>query len=230
MEGFTVQPTKQTNTDKMKPVLFIISILFLSSPAFSQNPGDAKTILDKTHAAYRASEGIRLSFTTSSLDQKGTPSDIQPGEAYIKGDKFKLEMEAMDVWFDGKTQWVYMKEVNEVNISQPTDQEVASISPMALLSMYKSGYTLREPVSDTVNGKNAYRIEMFPDSAPRDFQSIGVSIDKTSHQLLQVILTFNNGQKTRIDITKYNANYKFLDNEFTFDSNAHPGVEIVDLR
>ena len=215
---------------KMKSILFILSILLFPVYAVSQNPGDAKTLLDKTHAAYRASEGIRLSFTTSSLDQKGAPSDTQPGEAYIKGDKFKLEMEAMDAWFDGKTQWVYIKEVNEVNISQPTDQEVASISPMALLSMYKSGYTLREPVSDTVNGKNAYRIEMVPDSTPRDFQSIVVSIDKTSHQLLRVVLTFNNGQKTRIDITKYNANYKFLDNEFTFDSNAYPGVEIVDLR
>jgi len=67
---------------------------------------------------------------------------------------------------------VLMKEVNEVNISQPTAQEVASISPLALFGIYKEGYTLSPPVTTTVNGKQAYRIDMVPTSNKGDFQSV----------------------------------------------------------
>lgn len=157
--------------------------------------------------------------------------DAQQGEAHIKGDKFKLEMEAMEVWFDGKTQWVFIKEVNEVNISQPTEQEIASISPIALLGMYKNGYSLEKLIETTVNGKNAYRIEMVPGTGSnRDFKSLSVAIDRATHTLVQAILTFSNDLRTQIDITKYNANYHYPDSEFTFNPIDYPGVEIVDLR
>lgn len=196
----------------------------------AQNGNESSAILDKTYANFKASEGIRLSFTTSSLDKSDNPFGTQKGEAYIKGDKFKLEMEEMDVWFNGKTQWILIKEVNEVNISEPTGQEIASISPLALLSIYRNGYTLEAPAIETVNGKSAYQITMKPTGNNPDFTSVIASVDRTSHALLQVVLNFPNGTKTQIDITKYNANYQFSDAEFSFDEGKHPGVEIVDLR
>lgn len=210
--------------------LFILVYLLILPQLTAQNREDARAILDKTYRAYQASEGIQLSFTTSSLDQNGNPSDTQIGEAFIKGDQFKLAMETMDIWFDGTTQWVLMKEVNEVNISQPTEQELASISPMALLGMYRTGYSLKKPVPATINGKNSFLIEMTPLEKNRDFKAVSVAIDKITHTLVQAILTFSNDLKTQIDITKYNANYHYPDSEFTFNPMDHPGVEIVDLR
>ncbi len=211
--------------------LLVLAPLLSLSLLIAQNGNGAREILDKTYAGYRASDGIRLSFTTSTLNEDGKAMDAQQGEAHIKGDKFKLEMEAMEVWFDGKTQWVFIKEVNEVNISQPTEQEIASISPIALLGMYKNGYSLEKPIETTVNGKNAYRIEMVPGTGSnRDFKSLSVAIDRATHTLVQAILTFSNDLRTQIDITKYNANYHYPDSEFTFNPIDYPGVEIVDLR
>lgn len=214
----------------MKRNIFTLAILFIASLAFAQNSSESKNILDKAYNTYTASNGIKLSFKLATTEANGTAYQPQSGEAMIKGNKFKLTMDAMDTWFDGKTQWVLMKDVNEVNISNPTGEEIASISPLALLSMYKTGYTLKAPVSKTVNGKSAYVINMTPTANNKDFKAVSVAIDKKTDQLLQVNLTMSNGMKNKIDISNYNANYKFTDSEFVFDKANHKGVEIVDLR
>lgn len=214
----------------MKRNIFTIAILFFASIAFAQNSAEAKNILDKVYSGYESSDGITLSFKATMQDAGGTAYQPQSGKASIKGNKFKLTTDAMDVWFDGKTQWVLMKDVNEVNISNPTGQEVAAISPLALLGMYKSGFSLKAPATKTVNGKNAYVIDMVPAAANKDFKAVSVAIDKKTNTILQVNTTMNNGVKNKIDITNYNANHKFADSEFVFNKNNHKGVEIVDLR
>lgn len=214
----------------MKRNIFISALLLIASISFAQNSSNAKAILDEAYSNYVVSKGIKLSFTIATTEANRTAYQNQSGIAMIKGDKFKLSMEAIDTWFDGKTQWVLMKDINEVNISTPTQQEIATISPLALLSMYKTGFTLSAPLSKTVNGKSAHVINMTPISANNDFKALSVAIDKKTHTVLQVNLTMNNGMKNKIDISNYNANLKYADTEFVFDKNKHKGVEIIDLR
>jgi outer membrane lipoprotein-sorting protein len=202
----------------------------MSVLAVGQNSNEAKALLDKTYNQYVGSKGIRLNFSATYIDANGKEQGSQEGTAYVRGNKFRLEMESMNVWFDGKTQWVLMKDINEVNISNPSNEELASISPTALLGMYKQGFILDEPINKTINGKNASVIDMKPIKENGEINSIAVAIDKTSQELLQVTITMSNNTKNRLDISNYNSNYKFDDNEFVFDKSKHSGVEIVDLR
>ena len=215
---------------KMRTITSLLLIFFFSGYTSAQNSTDARALLDKAYATYEASDGIRLSFKSTLTDKDGTAYAPQSGEAYIKGDKFKLEMDAMDVWFDGKTQWVLMKDVNEVNLSAPTATEIASISPLALLGMYKNGFTLKAPASKTINGRSTHLIDMVPAGGNKDFKSITAAIDKESGNITQVILIMTDGMKNKIDISGYNTNHQFSEDLFRFDKNKHPDVEIVDLR
>ena len=214
----------------MKRNILTTAALLFAFVISAQGPVDAKAILDKAYNAYEASQGIILSFTFTSMEADGTTYMAQSGKAFIKGNRFKLKMEVMDIWFDGETQWVWLKDVDEVNISNPTGREIAAISPLALLGIYKNGYTLKAPRSQTVNGKNVHLVEMVPAVTNNDFKAVSVAIEKSSHTLVQVILTMSNGMRNKIDITNYNANHKFSDAEFMFDMTAHPEVEIIDLR
>ena len=222
--------TFRSGLNRMKINITLLAALLLSLPLFSQHNAESKAILDKAYAGFESSHGIRLSFKTTTQESDGTDYPPESGVAYIRGDRFKLVMEAMDIWFDGETQWVFIKEANEVNISKPTGQEIAAVSPLALLGMYKNGYTLKAPVSATVSGTNVYQIHMTPVAGNQDFKTVTASIDKKTHTIVQVILTMANGMKTKIDITNYNANHQFNEPFFQFDKALHPGVEIVDLR
>ena len=152
------------------------------------------------------------------------------GTAFIKADKFRLETDQMDVWFDGSTQWVFMKEVNEVNISSPTRDEITAVSPLALLGIYRNGYILTAPVNKHINNKQVKSISMVPTIGNMEYKEVVAVIDQKSHTLVQVTLTMRNGTKQRIDISDYNANHNFSDGEFRFDKNGYPNVEIIDLR
>lgn len=186
--------------------------------------------MDKSLAGFEKSQGIELLFETITIDADGDAYPPETGKAYIKGNRFKLEMEDMHIWFDGETQWVFMKNANEVNISNPSSQEIAAISPLALLGMYKNGYTIKAPVSKAIKQIPVYQIEMQPATGNKDFKQVTVSINKNNYTLVQVVLTAVNGMKTQINISRYNANFQFEDSLFRFNKTAHPGVEIVDLR
>ncbi len=214
----------------MKHYIIILSTLLFTLTGYAQNSGEAKAILDKTYSNYIASNGIKLSFSTTTMEPNGSEYAPQNGDAFIKGDKFRIEMEAMDIWFNGNTQWVLLKELDEVNISNPTKTELASVSPLSLLGIYKEGFNLKSPVSKTINGVSVYLIEMVPSINKGDIKAISVAIDKKQYTIVQAILTMNNNLQNKIDVANYNSNYKFEDKEFTFDTSKHPRVEIIDLR
>lgn len=214
----------------MKKNILTLALLFMAFASFAQTSTEAKNILDKAYSDYEKSEGIQLSFKLTTSEANGSTHPSESGEAMVKGDKFRLKMEFIDTWFDGKTQWVLMKDANEVNISNPTGQEIAAVSPLALLGMYKNGYALKAPASKTVNGKSAHVIDMTPTAKNADFKTVSVAIDKKNNTILQVNITLKNGMKNKIDITQYNANYKFDDSEFVFNKGKYPGVEVIDLR
>ena len=214
----------------MKKYIITLASLFVAVFAFAQSSTNAKSILDKAFSVYENSKGTEISFTATTTEANGTAYEPQKGTAKVKGNKFILDLPGLKTWFDGKTQWVLMTDLNEVNISNPTNDEIAAISPLALLSMYKTGYTLQAPLSKTVNGKGAQVINMIPTNTKSDFKEISVAIDKTANTILQVNLTMKNGMKNKIDIHTYNANFNFIDSEFTFNKNNYKGAEVVDLR
>lgn len=228
-----VGPTGKTITKmtRMKKTnMCTIAALLIALFAHSQPSAEAKSLLDKTYAAVEASKGIRLTFRAATLGTDRSKQLSMEGVAFIRGNKFRLETRNMIIWFDGTTQWVLMKEVNEVNISHPSGQEIASVSPLALLGIYQNGYTLKAPVTKTLNGKSVYLIGMVPAVGNGAYKAVEAAIDKISHTLVQVTLTLRDGTKQVIELSNYNANHNFTDSEFQFDKTHYPHAEIIDLR
>ena len=213
----------------MKKLITIFLSLLLITTEYAQNSNEAKAILDKAYANYEQSKGIKIEFSFYAIENNSTYMQ-QKGTALVKGNKFKINTIDDETGFDGKTQWVLLKEFDEVNISEPTMDEIASISPLALLSMYKNGYTLNAPISKTVNDSKVHSIKMTPTSSNSEFKDLEVLIDKNSHNISEVNLTLKNGVKNKISISSYNTNFNFTDSEFIFNHTKYSGVEIIDLR
>ncbi len=215
----------------MKKNIFTFLFFFLSCLlSFAQSSGEARKILDRFYESYEQSRGVTFSFEVTTIDANGMRYHPQQGEAMMKGDKFKLDLNTAIIWFDGKTQWVLLKDAGEVNISTPSAKELAFISPLALLRLYKSGYTLKKPVSAIVNGQSAYVIEMIPTTSYSDFKQLSVAVDKKTNTILQIKTTLKNNQISIIDIKNYNDNHNFPDSVFVFNKAEYPDVEVVDLR
>ena len=177
----------------------------------------AKSVLDKAASTVTMKEGVKADFKmTGSM---GSTS----GTIIIKGKKFHATTQQASIWFDGKTQWTYMKDNDEVNISNPTEAQLQAINPYNFLNLYKKGYDA------TLNSNgNSHIVHLTASTASSKIKELFITVDKKSYHPTQVKLL--QGKKwTIFDITnmkKQSAN----DAEFRFNAKDFPHAEIIDLR
>ena len=183
---------------------------------------EATALLERTAEAIRSSEGIKASFA---IQAQGVETE---GTIFLKGTKFKLETEGVKTWFDGTTQWTLVEETEEVNISEPTAEELQSINPYAWLSLYKEGYKVRFG-SGANEGERS--IVMTTTKSRLDMQSIVLTVNERTLAPVRLSMAGRGGKDVAvIFIQSYDDKQHYDDTLFTYPESQYPDVEVVDLR
>ena len=200
---------------KLKRMLLISLCAICCMVTFAQT---AQQVLDKTAAIIGRKGGASANFSMSS-SKYGSAS----GSVAIKGNKFNARTSQTIVWFDGKTQWSYMKKTNEVNVSKPTQAQQMSMNPYTFINIYKTGYKM----SMKTIGNN-YEVHLIAQNSKRSIAEMYITINKGSYIPSQVKMRQGNNWST---ITISNFQIKNIPNStFTFKSKEFPSAEIIDLR
>ena len=202
---------------KMKRTYLLVLILFLSVSLSAQKDKQAREILDKTANALQQAEGIRATFG-------GTGN----GTLLLKGNRFYLNSGGIQSWFDGTTQWSYLESSEEVNVSNPTPEELQTINPYALLSIYKNGYNYKYAGTKSCNGKQGFEVILTPENK-QDITSITLFVSQT-YQPLYIKVEQNNKSANEIIVTSYQTNQPLDNATFKFDKKKFPNAEVIDLR
>ena len=127
----------------MRKYIFSVLIALLSLPVIAQQQqSQARVILDKTAEAFRKAGGVKVDFTVKAVTN-GLVEGVENGTIQLKGEKFVLKTSDIITWFDGKTQWSYMTKNDEVNVSNPTQEELQQINPYTFLYMYQKGFSYK---------------------------------------------------------------------------------------
>lgn len=207
-------------------LFFLIAFALLIDCEAQEN---AKNILDKASAAFVKDNGIKAEFTLE-MSEQGRNSSQTKGSICIDKDKFVMATPQSITWFDGKTQWSYLPASEEVNISNPTDEELQSINPYLLLKMYKKGYNLSSGSTKTFQGKPVYEVILTPTASQNGISFIDLYIDKQTFRPLFIEVVQDNGSLYKLTITHYLIRQTFDDKIFRFDKKKYPDVEEIDLR
>lgn len=199
----------------MKKHFAIIMMLLLSVGAQAES---AKRILDKAAATVSNPGGVQAHFQMISK-QFGTTE----GEIAVKGNKFHATTPDATIWFDGKTQWTYMKGNDEVNISNPTEAQLQAINPYNFINIYKKGYKL-----EAKKVEHFYEVHLIPTDKNRKIQEMYIVVDETSYHPTHVKMKQKDKWSTIIISQLTTASLS--DNLFQFNSKDFPKAEIIDLR
>ena len=178
----------------------------------------AKRILDKAAATVSNPGGVRAHFQMISKQFGNTN-----GEIAIKGKKFHATTPDATIWFDGKTQWTYMKGNDEVNISNPTEAQLQAINPYNFINIYKKGYKL-----SSKKVENSYEVHLIPTDKSRKIQEMYIIVDSSSYRPTHVKMKQKDKWSTIIISQLTTASLS--DNLFQFNSKDFPKAEIIDLR
>ena len=202
----------------------VVALLLCCAVSAQTNTMTAREVLDRTAETYRSnSGGVQIGFTVSTADGESA------GSIRLKGNKFVLDAGGLRTWYDGRTQWTYLEQTGEVNISEPA-AELQALNPYAWLDLYKQGYSLALDTATAVQG--VYKVVMTTsDPQRRDLQSIVVMIDRTSFHPRVISIAGHGGRDvTVISIDTFLPRQDFPDSLFAFDRSLYPDAEVVDLR
>ena len=201
----------------MKRLLFLLTAsLLLCVGVYGQNASQARKILDKTASIIGRKGGAVANFIMSG--KYGNSS----GTIAIKGNKFNAKTAQVIVWYDGKTQWTYMKKNQEVNISTPNEAQQQSMNPYKFISIYKNGFKL-----SMKNVSGGWQIHLYAANQKRTIKEMYVTIGK--NYLPKTIKMRQSNGWTTIKVSNFKAK-NLSDATFRFNAKDYPHAEIVDLR
>ena len=196
----------------MKRIGIIMVAALMSMGSFAQS---AKAVLDKAAGTITAQSGVKANFKMT------TANGSTSGTIAIKGKKFYATTPQAKVWFDGKTQWTYVKQNDEVNVNTPSAADLQAINPYTFIYMYKQGYT----ASMTISG-NSYVVTL--QGKGKSISEMVITINKQTYVPSQIRM-LQNKQWTTIKVSNFRT-ANLSDALFRFNPKSYPNAEIIDLR
>ncbi len=203
----------------MKKILFILFAV-LPLVLFAQNDREAERRVKAVVSELKQSvyEGR---FTLLYYNAQSETTDKQSGDLTIKGNKFRMTLGANEIKFDGKTQWVFVSEFNEVSITEPTTDELKEINPLVMIEHYVE----KDRISEGEDGA----INFYPtDPKSSEYFRIELRLNK-SNLPTRLVIHQKNGDKITLVWDSLNKT-KVDDAYFYFDVAKYPNVEVNDLR
>ncbi|MGB3617299.1 MAG: outer membrane lipoprotein carrier protein LolA [Catalinimonas sp.] len=217
----------------MKRYVWALALLFglHATTARAQYDPKAKAVLDAVSDTYQKLDAFKANLTRSIESAEGDVFASMNGEIVVSGEKYNLMMDDLQIITDGKTVWSYMKEANEVNISN-YDPAEGEITPTSIYSLYKEGYKyvlMSEMKAD--NGEVIQTIDLEPEDRRSEVSKIRLMVNKKDKTVRKWIVQ-ERGTNTRqvFEINKFEPGVPVTGSTFAFSKAAHPGVTEVDLR
>lgn len=174
----------------------------------------------------QAVEQIKKSPSLQATFRASTSDGSAQGSILLSGNRFKLDTDEFTTWFDGRTQWAYSPRTGEVNISEPTFEELAQINPFAVIGSLKDGYNARR-----VNApKGSDRLELTPKHKGGDYSKVTLTLNAATHYPSAIEIVATDGARINIAVTSVKAGKMPDASTFRFNRSLYPRAEIVDLR
>jgi outer membrane lipoprotein-sorting protein len=206
----------------------LVLAMIVSVTVNAQTDAKSKVILQNVEKLYKSYKTIQTEFKITTKVANRKPS-VASGSLWLKGIKFKVKYDNQEVYCDGKTIWSY----------NPTDEEVTledyrtrtnNLSPQEIFTFFNQGFKANYEGPVTSGKSTRDVIKLVPKKRKEKYAYIKIEVEKGTYKLRRVIQHYKNGTDVVIDLGDVQGNKTINDAIFTWDTKAHPGVQVVDLR
>jgi len=200
-------------------------LIAFSTTLFAQDQV-AKDILDKLSTTTKSHKNMTVDFDFIFKNEKQNINEIQKGILVLQEEMFRLEMDEQIIINDGESQWIYLSDMNEVQIMEH-DPEEEMMSPNKLFTIYEEGYKYSYVGTESEKNKNLQIIDLFPEESGA-FIKITLAVDTSKNQLRKITILDKNGGTYTYLVKNFKSNTNV--SPFIFNTDDYDGVEVIDLR
>jgi outer membrane lipoprotein carrier protein len=204
----------------------IFAQLLPAPPKKEVSDPEATKILKKLKDKYTALPAMYAEYVLT-IDNRET-KETQNGRMTQKGKKFHVDNNGNQIYCDGATIWMYMKNNNVVQINN-FEEEEDPMSPGRLMKIYESEKEFIYAITNDDKSGVKCEIEFKPLSKDADFFKIRIDVDKIKNEVKYIKVFGKDGTTYSLDLKKLTGT-TVDDSIFTFNKAKFPGVKIEDLR
>ena len=209
----------------MKKLIIIFLTTILNTMLVAQNDL-AKNILDQLSLTTKSYKNITIKFNFTFINESQNIKENQNGKLILNNNNFRLEMNDQTIINNGETQWIFLNDLNEVQIMEH-DPEDDTMNPNKIFSIYEEDYKYNYIELKSEDEKKIHLIDLFPKKS-NEFIKINIAVNADKNQLERIKIYDKNGGNYTYSITSFITNTNI--EPFIFNINEFPDIEIIDLR
>lgn len=202
----------------------VIFLLFILPACLPAQQGDADILLGKAIAAMKADAAVRMDYIYNVYDEDNDIVQSDKGVMKLDGDKYALLMDNMKVWCDGSVQWCYMKEIDEIYITDASSDEAQSLSPLCVMEHYRENSTKS---LERQGGVDVVSLKPVQDG---QVSKVELFFDSKNIRLKAMYVYMNGLGRVEALLEKYTPSCNFEAASYECPVKELPGAEIVDMR
>ena len=212
----------------------LVSFTLLASAQKSVNPTksdpEAKKILDAVSTKFKTYASPQASFTYKVENAQGKALSTKKGSVTMKGNKFRVSMDGMEIFSDGKTVWNYDKSANEVTVNNLNEGGSGMTPQKIFTNFYDKDFFYKINGTKKEAGKTLSEIELTPTDKTRPYHKVYVLVDQATNTIYSAKFLEKSGGRYSYTINSLKGTSTVPDADFAFNKAKYPGVEVVDLR
>lgn len=215
----------------MKKFLILSLTMLIAIFVNAQSDAQAVDLLKEVSTKMDAYKSLKLDFNVYVEDLHEAKRQSHPGKAIYKAGNYRLELMGQIVFSDGKTNWTYLEDADEVNITDNLDDDQNIMDPKSILKDFEKDFKVRFVSDKFEKNRPLVEIDMIPKKIDdKKYSRITLKVDKSKKQIYSVRYIGKDGVSYLIEIHGFAENPNTPDSEVKYSDNLFPGAEIIDMR
>ena len=210
---------------KLSSLLFFLPLLALFGFIGAQD--DAEAILRASKNKLKASQDFSADFTIE-IDNPAMENSVQQqGSFKYKDGMYVVKLDGQEIYCDKNKTWLYLKEINEVEVSSYDPEEAENIE--SIFQLYETNAAPRHEGVVRVDESRCDKIFLAIKDKSLDYNQAYLMIEQSSKLPKQVVLIDRRQTRNTYTFKQMKTNQGLSASTFRFDPKQHSGVEVINL-
>lgn len=186
---------------------------------------EATKILKNLKKTYGKYDGLSIDYELKL--EYGEDTEIQKGNIYQKGEKYRINNNGNIIINDGEKVVVFVEKQNELQVNDIDDDDEQPFTPAKILNIDENDKEFVYVI--TGEDSKGYKIEFKPLDRDSEIMKIRIRVNKAQTEISSVKIFSDDGSRMTF-IVKAIKNIKETSSSFKFDKSQYPGIREIDLR
>ncbi len=211
----------------MKIKLIFILLTFSIAIQLNAQEKKAQKLLQKVVDKVASYKNFKAELSYTMVNTEMNINEKKSGVIYVKGDKYRIEMEGQTIISDGKTIWTIINDSQEVMISSAEDND-ESISPTKIFAS-NTDYKAKFDSGSSFKNSSLKTLDLKPKKGEK-FEKLTMVVNVKKYNLESFSIYDKDGNVFTYHILNLTPNLKLPPSTFKFIPKEYPDYEIEDMR